>query len=114
MKIIKRPANSIDKEEAHGGSGARKLYATSDHLQSSSFEAMTYGYLPAGKTFDWHDHEDIEEIMVVIKGAGEVHDRDGVYEYALGDVFIYPANTEHKIHNPTDYEHEMIFVRVKL
>ena len=50
--------------------------------------------------YDWHDHKDIEEIMVVVKGEGEVHDEDGVYPYAPGDVFIFPANTRHKIYNP--------------
>lgn len=114
MKIIKRSASEINKEEAHGGNGARKVYASREHLMSTHFEAMTHGYLPAGKSFDRHDHTDIEEIMVVIKGEGEVSDEDGVYDYAPGDVFVYPANTQHKIHNPTDYEHEMIFVRIKV
>lgn len=114
MKVIKRSASEINKEQAHGGSGARKVYASKGVLKSTHFEAMTHGYLPAGETFDWHDHEDIEEIMVVVKGEGEVHDEDGVYDYASGDVFVYPANTKHKIHNPTDHEHEMIFVRVKV
>ena len=63
MKIIKRPASTILKEEAHGGSGARKVWASPEHLKSTHFEMMTYGYLPAGKTFDWHDHTDIEEVM---------------------------------------------------
>ena len=114
MKIIKRSHESILKEEAHGGSGARKIIANSDYLKSHNLEAMTYGYLPAGKTFDWHDHKDIEEIMVVLKGEGEVSDDEGTYQYAVGDVFIYPANTQHKIHNPTSYEHEMVFVRVRV
>lgn len=114
MKIKKRSAKDIHKEQAHGGSGARKVYASVDHVKSVNFEAMTHGYLPAGKTFDWHDHKDIEEIMVVVKGVGEIHDEDGVYTYAPGDVFVFPANTQHKIHNPSDDEHEMIFVRVVL
>ncbi len=114
MKIIKRSADSIAKEEAHGGSGARKVYASPEHLKSLHFEMMTHGFLPGGKTFDWHDHTDIEEIMVVLSGTGEVHDDDGVYTYEPGDVFVFPANTQHKIHNPSDKEHEMIFVRVKV
>jgi quercetin dioxygenase-like cupin family protein len=114
VKITKRPSNTIQKEEAHGGSGARKVYASPDNLKSPHFEMMTYGYLPAGKTFDWHDHKDTEEIMVVIKGTGEVHDEDGMYEYSAGDVFVFPANVNHKIHNPTGFEHEMMFVRVKV
>lgn len=114
MKIIKRPTLEVHKETAHGGSGSRKVYASSEHLGSTHFEMMTHGYLPAGKTFDWHEHKDTEEIMVVVKGCGEVYDEDGVYDYEPGDVFVYPANTQHKIYNPTDNEHEMIFVRVKM
>jgi len=114
MKIIKRNSQDINKEEAHGGSGARKVYANTEHLKSLHFDAMTHGFLPSGQTFDWHQHTDTEEIMVVLKGEGEVHDEDGVYPYAPGDVFIYPANTDHKIHNPSNEEHEMIFVRVKI
>lgn len=114
MKISKRTASSIIKEQAHGGSGARKVLVSPDHLKSVHFEAMTHGWLPAGKTFDWHDHKDIEEIMMVLKGEGEVHDEDGVYGYAPGDVFVFPANTQHKIHNPSSNEHEMIFVRIKI
>jgi quercetin dioxygenase-like cupin family protein len=47
-------------------------------------EAVPEKYLPAGKEFDWHDHSDIEEIMVVLKGEGVVSDEDGEYGYAPG------------------------------
>ena len=114
MKIIKRPKDSILLEEAHGGTGSRRVYASPEHLKSTHFEMMTYGYLPAGKTFDWHDHIDAEEIMVVLKGEGVVSDEDGDYPYAPGDVFVFPANTQHKIHNPSEEQHEMIYVRVGL
>lgn len=114
MKIIKRAHGDIPKEEAHGGSGSRKVYASPDHLKSSHFEMMTHGYLPAGQTFDWHAHPATEEIMVVLRGQGKVSDEDGTYSYEPGDVFVFPADTQHKVHNPSDEEHEMIFVRVKL
>ena len=113
MKVIKRAAADIPKEDAHGGSSSRKVFASSDHLKSQHFEAMTHGYLPAGQEFDWHDHKDTEEIMVVLKGSGFVEDGDGKYPYQPGDVFIFPANISHKITNPSAEEHEMIFVRVK-
>ena len=113
MKIIKRSSTNIQKEEAHGGSGARKVYATPEHVKSMHFDMMTHGFLPAGKSFDWHEHTDTEEIMVALTGSGEVHDEDGVYTYEPGDVFVFPANTQHKIHNPTKEEHEMIYVRIK-
>ena len=114
MKIIKRAAEDIPKEEAHGGSGARKVFASADLLESNNLDAMTHGFLPAGNSFDWHDHVSIEEIMFVIKGLGRVFDEDGAYEYKPGDVFIFPANTKHKITDDSQEEHEMIFVRVKV
>ncbi len=114
MKIIKRSANEIQKENAHGGSGARKVYASDTHLKSSHFEALTHGFLPAGKDFDWHNHENIEEVMIVLEGSGKVHDEDGEYDYNSGDVFIFPANVNHKISNDSSDEHEMIFMRVKI
>jgi len=113
MKIIKRTSGDINKEEAHGGSGTRKVYADTKHLKSAYFEAMTHGYLPAGKDFDWHEHSNTEEIMVILNGKGTVADEDGEYPYAPGDVFVFPANMRHKITNPTREEHQMIFVRIK-
>lgn len=114
MKIIKRSNSEIVKEQAHGGSGARKVYANSDYLQSSHFEAMTHGYLPAGNIFDWHNHPGTEEVMIVLKGSGKVADEDDEYEYNEGDVFVFPADVQHKISNTSEHEHEMIFLRVKV
>jgi quercetin dioxygenase-like cupin family protein len=114
MKIIKRAAKDISKEEAHGGTGSRKVIASKDFLRSTNLDGMTHGWLPAGNSFDWHDHTDIEEIMLVLKGEGKVNDEDGEYSYAPDDVFIFPANTMHKVTNNSVEEHEMIFVRVKV
>jgi mannose-6-phosphate isomerase-like protein (cupin superfamily) len=114
MKVIKRERSDIAKEDAHGGSGQRKVYASPEHLKSTAFEMMTHGFMPAGGMYDWHDHTDIEEIMVVVKGTGLVHDEDGEYPYEPGDVFVFPANIQHKISNPGDTENEFIFVRVKV
>lgn len=114
MKIIKRAAQDIPKEEAHGGTGSRKVFASSEYLKSTNLDGMTHGWLPAGNSFDWHDHKDIEEIMFVLKGEGKVCDEDGEYSYEMDDVFIFPANTQHKILNDSNEEHEMIFVRVKV
>ncbi len=113
MKVVKRAGKDIPKEEAHGGSGQRKVYASPKHLKSAAFEMMTHGFMPAGGMYDWHDHQGLEEIMVAVKGTGLVHDEDGEYPYEPGDVFVFPAGVRHKISNPTSHENEFIFVRVK-
>lgn len=115
MKIIKKSNDSVPREDAHGGSGGRKLYASKGELQNNQFQAMTYGYLPAGSKFEWHHHENIEEIMLVLKGRGIVRDRDGEYLYEAGDFFIFPANIEHEIENSSnDEEHEYVFYRIAI
>mgnify|MGYP000877355886 FL=1 len=113
MKVIKRSQSDIGKEDAHGGSGQRKVYASPEHLQSTAFEMMTHGFMPAGGMYDWHNHPGVEEIMVAVKGTGFVHDEDGQYPYEPGDVFVFPANVRHKISNPTIQDNEFIFVRVR-
>jgi mannose-6-phosphate isomerase-like protein (cupin superfamily) len=113
MKIIKRESKDIPKEDAHGGAGSRKVYANSEHLGSQHFEATTHGYLPAGKIFDWHDHKNTDEIMIILKGSGKVFDDDGEYAYNTGDVYIFPSDVLHKIENTSLEENEMIFVRVR-
>lgn len=112
MRIIKKSAQNIPKEDAHGGSGSRRLYIDDKQSPSQRIQGMTHGWLPAGQIFDWHDHKAIEEVMYVLKGSGQVHDRDGVYDYAPGDVFIFPADIEHKIENSSDEEHEFVFARI--
>lgn len=113
MKIIKRAKNTIKKEEAHGGRGSRKVYADSEHVSNPNLDAITHGFLPGGQTFDWHEHANTDEVMVVMYGSGIVSDEDGNYEYSEGDVFVLPADTSHKIHNPSHEEHQMIFTRIK-
>lgn len=114
MIVTKRKADSIKIEDAHDGSGSRKVLVDKEISNNPNFEAMTYGYLPVGGTFDWHEHLDIEEVMYVIKGCGQVHDEEGFYSYEAGDVFIFPANTQHKIVNDDEIENEMIFIRTRV
>ncbi len=113
MLVKKKNSEDVMREDAHGGAGGRRLYVTDNDVNCASFSALTYGFLPAGAAFDWHKHEGIEEIMLVLKGSGIVEDREGKYAYAKGDLFIYPGNIEHRIENTASEENEFIFVRVK-
>lgn len=110
MKIIKKSSNEIVREEAHGGSGSRKLYISDNEF--GKVQGMTYGWLPAGHKYAWHHHDGVDEIMYVLKGTGIVKDEDGEYSYEAGDVFMYPANANHEIYNTGNIESEYIFVRI--
>ncbi len=110
MKVMKKSDNEVVKEEAHGGSGSRKLYISDREL--GNVQGMTYGWLPIGNKYSWHNHENIDEIMYVLKGTGTVKDEDGEYPYKVGDVFMYPANVYHEICNNGNVESEYIFIRI--
>ena len=71
MKFTKQNIKDIPVETAHGGSGSRQLLVTPDKLTSQYFEAFTKGFLEVGKIFDWHEHKDIDEIYIVLKGYGK-------------------------------------------
>lgn len=112
MQVLIRRADEIITEDAHGGAGRRKLYIDEKKTPSQRVQGMTQGWMPAHGHYDWHQHEGIEEVMYVIDGTGTVHDPDGEYPYGPGDVFVFPANVEHKIENPTDSENQFVFVRI--
>lgn len=109
MKLIKQPT-----VVSSGGPDVQEVYASADKLQSTRFEAITHGYLPAGKTFDWHELKGTEEVMIVLSGKGEVVDEDGTHEYQAGDVFVFRPDTHRKITNTSQDGHEMVFVRIKI
>ncbi|MFA5155140.1 MAG: cupin domain-containing protein [Patescibacteria group bacterium] len=110
MKIQKKSHETFMREDAHGGSGGRKLLLADNEVKN--VQGMTYGFLPAGAKFSWHAHEKMNEVMLVLKGQGTVQDEDGIYPYSAGDVFVFPQGISHEIENISKEEHEYIFVRI--
>lgn len=110
MKVIKKSNESVNKEEAHGGSGSRKLYLNDKEMKN--VQGVTYGWLPAGNMYAWHNHDGINEMMLVLKGHGKVRDDDGEYPYAPGDFFVFPKGVMHEIINNSKSMNEFVFVRV--
>ena len=110
MKVKKKSHEVFVREDAHGGSGGRKLLLADREMPGVA--GMTYGFLPAGAKFVWHSHEGMNEVMYILKGHGTVRDEDGLYPYAPGDVFVFPKDIFHEIENKSGEEHEYIFVRV--
>ncbi len=110
MKVVKKSQKQVLREDAHGGSGGRRLYL--DKNEVKNVQGLTYGYLPSGNMFAWHNHEDVNEIMLCLKGHGTVRDEDGTYEYKEGDFFIFPKGVFHEIKAEGNIENEFVFVRV--
>jgi mannose-6-phosphate isomerase-like protein (cupin superfamily) len=46
--------------------------------------------------FEWHKHEDEDELFLVLAGRLEMHLRDRVIDLEVGEFFIVPRGVEHK------------------
>jgi mannose-6-phosphate isomerase-like protein (cupin superfamily) len=46
--------------------------------------------------FVWHQHENEDELFLVIKGRLTIHLRDGHVSLGEGELFVVPAGVEHK------------------
>ncbi|MCL4338455.1 cupin domain-containing protein [Patescibacteria group bacterium] len=112
-KFRKNNLSDIPIEEAHGGSGSRQVLVKPEQVTSKYFEAMTKGFLKSGGVFDWHTHNDTDEVFIVLKGHGKFYCEEKITEYDEGDIVIIPANLKHKIEASGDITNEYYFVRVR-
>ena len=112
-KFTKTNIEDIPLEEAHGGSGHRKVLVKPEHLTTEHFEAMTKGWLNPGSSYDWHEHSGVDEIFIVLQGQGKFYWEEEVVDYTIGDIVTTPASTRHKITAEGDTPSEFYFVRVK-
>jgi len=46
--------------------------------------------------FIWHDHQETDEVFLVVKGRLEIHFRDGIVTLSEGEMFVVPKGVEHK------------------
>lgn len=46
--------------------------------------------------FTWHDHQDTDEVFIVIEGSMGIEFRDGVVQLQEGEMFVVPKGVEHK------------------
>lgn len=117
MKFTKLHISDIPVEEAHGGSGARQMLVKPEFLTTPHLEAITKGYLPVRKMFDWHTHVDTDEVFIVTQGKGKFYYRQGEeenhFDYKSEDVIVAPANLFHKIVAEGTEETQGFFFRVK-
>ncbi|MCP3796351.1 MULTISPECIES: cupin domain-containing protein [Paenibacillus] len=46
--------------------------------------------------FVWHDHQDTDEVFIVLEGEMFIDFRDGQVKISPGEIFIVPRGVEHK------------------
>lgn len=115
MKNVQiRKISQIPLEGTHALPNSRQTLATKDDLVTDNIDALTKGILPPGNIWDWHEHEEHDELCIVFKGSGLFHWENEVREYQPEDVIIIPAKNRHKIEAKGDEPSEFYFVRIKV
>ena len=46
--------------------------------------------------FVWHDHQDTDELFMVLEGTMAIEFRDGKVELSTGEMFVVPKGVEHR------------------
>jgi len=70
--------------------------------------------MQGGKTGDYHDHEDQEQVYYFIRGQGKMKIDDKIYEVKEGDAVHLPPKTKHQLINDSEdwIEHLIIGAKV--
>ena len=103
---------NISLEGTHDLPDSRQTLATSDDVNTNNMDALTKGLLAKDKVWDWHNHDDHDELCIVIKGKGKFYWEEEVAEYNTEDVIIIPAKGKHKLEAIENSE--FYFVRIKI
>lgn len=68
-----RHIGEIELEGTHDLPNSRQTLATIDDLVTDNIDALTKGILKPGQKWDWHKHEEYDELGIVIAGTGKFY-----------------------------------------
>ncbi len=106
--------SEIPLEGTHDLPGSRQTLATRDDLVTDNIDAMTKGLLEPGQYWDWHSHDEHDELGIVLAGTGKFYWEDQIVDYKPDDVIIIPAGSKHKFVAGGDTQSQFYFVRIKV
>jgi len=104
----------IPLEGTHNLPDSRQTLATKEDLVTDNIDAMTKGHLKPGQMWDWHSHDQHDELGIVLAGTGTFFWEDEVVEYKPEDVIIIPAGSKHKFEAGGEILNQFYFVRIKV
>ena len=114
MKFQIKNIREIPLEGTHDLPDSRQTLATKEDLVTDNIDAMTKGYLKPGEYWDWHSHDEHDELGIVLQGTGKFYWEDEIAEYKPEDVIVIPAKSKHKFEAIGGITNEFYFVRIKV
>lgn len=75
------------------------LSSISEHWQPKTvahFNGNEVMVAKAKGTYDWHKHEDTDDLFLVLKGSITIEMRNGSVHLGPGEMFVIPRGVEHR------------------
>jgi len=76
--------------------------ATKNHLIDGRVQMVNWSRLPAGKSFQPHYHEDMQEVFIILNGTVEMTVTDMTCELNGGDAILISPKEIHQMKNTCD------------
>jgi len=102
MHIIK--GNMIDyvpasHERSDDPGVLKKVLVQAADLIDGKVQMINWALLPAGKSFQAHYHEDMQEIFILVQGRTQINIEGETAELNIGDAVFIPVSAVHTMHN---------------
>ena len=90
----------------------KKILAKRDALMDGRIQMINWALLPAGKAFEAHYHEDMQEIFIMLSGEAQITIDDETETLAKGDAVIIPPQAVHVMKNLGKIDVEYIAIGI--
>jgi quercetin dioxygenase-like cupin family protein len=100
MKVIRASEKEFvpaSHEDPQAAGVLKKVLATRADLQAGQVQMLNWSWLKIGRSFEKHYHEDMQEILVMLKGKARMTAGDESVALGPGDVAIVAPMEVHQM-----------------
>lgn len=111
MKLVRfsEVSREAASHEDHRKPGVwKKVLLTKADLQFGQVQMLNWATLPAGSSFQWHYHEDMQEIFLLLRGSVRMTVAGQVIDMQDGDCVVVEPREVHQMTNLSDQDAEYI------
>ena len=80
----------------------KKVLIAKNIIQPGKVQMVNFALLPAGKSFNRHYHEDMDEVFILLTGTAQMSVDDQIFPMTEHDVVVVPAMCHHEVKNNSE------------
>lgn len=90
----------------------KKILVQAGDLIQGRVQMINWAMLPAGKSFQAHFHEDMQEVFILVQGSARIDIEGESADLFAGDAVFVPVGAVHTMHNTAEAETVYIAIGV--